>query len=144
MSESGKKRIAVLASGNGTNLQALLDACRSGAINGEVAVVVSNQKYAHALTRAREANIETLVFEPQKFQSRTVMCSRMAKALKEKNIDLICLAGYMLRIEPCLIRSFPHRIVNIHPALLPKFGGKRMYGRHVHEAVLKSEEKESG
>ncbi len=139
-----KKRIAVLASGNGTNLQAILDQCKSGAIHGEVAVVVSNQRYAHALTRARDAGIETLVFEPQKFQNRTVLCSRMAKALKEKNIDLVCLAGYMLRIEPCLIRSFPNRIINIHPALLPKFGGKGMYGRHVHEAVLKAEEKESG
>ncbi len=139
-----KKRIAVLASGGGTNFQALLDACKSGEINGEMAVLVSNQKYAFALNRAREAGVETLLFEAPKFKTRTLMCSKISQALKERSIDLVCLAGYMMKIEPCLVRSFPNRIINIHPALLPKFGGKGMYGRHVHEAVIGAQEKESG
>ena len=145
MSDAPRRwRLAVLASGNGTNLQALIDACRDGRINGEVAVVVSNKKYAYALTRAREANIETLLFEADKFPSRTILCSKIAKALKDRQIDLVCLAGYMMKVEPCMIRAFPNRIVNIHPALLPKYGGKGMYGRHVHEAVIAAVEKESG
>lgn len=142
---SGSKwRIAVMASGNGTNFQALSDACRAGEINGEVAVLVSNQKYAFALSRAREAGIETVLFEAAKFKTRALMCSKISRALKERDIDLICLAGYMLKVEPCLIRTFPNRILNIHPALLPKFGGKGLYGRRVHEAVIAAQEKESG
>jgi phosphoribosylglycinamide formyltransferase-1 len=137
-------RLAVLASGDGTNLQALMDHCKTGDINGEIVAVVSNLKYAFSLKRAREAGIETLLFEPQKFPSRTVMCAKMAKALKDREVNLICLAGYMLKLEACMIRAFPNRIINIHPALLPKFGGKGMYGRHVHEAVIEAQEKESG
>ncbi len=139
-----KKRIAVLASGNGSNFQALLDACQRGDINGEIAVLVSNQKYAYALTRAREAHVEAILFEAAKFKTRTLMCSKITQALKERSIDLICLAGYMLKVEPCLVRSYPNRIINIHPALLPKYGGKGMYGRHVHEAVIAAQETESG
>lgn len=139
-----KKRIAVFASGSGTNLQALMDACARGEINGEIIVVVSNKKYCGALDRAKSAKIETLIFESDKYKTKTAMCAKMAKALKELNVELICLAGYMLKIEPCLIRSFPNAIINIHPALLPKYGGKGMYGHHVHEAVINAKEKESG
>ncbi len=144
MSAPSKKRIAVLASGNGTNFQALLDACKRGDINGEMTVLVSNQKYALALTRAREAGVEALVFESSKFKTRTLMYSKVATALTERNIDLVCLAGYMMKIEPSMVRAFPNRILNIHPALLPKYGGKGMYGRFVHQAVLEAQEKESG
>lgn len=133
-----------MASGNGSNFQALLDACRRGDIDGEIVALVSNQRYAFALNRAREAGIEALLFEAQKFKTRTLMCSKISQSLKERGVDLICLAGYMAKIEPCLVRSFPSRILNIHPALLPKFGGKGMYGRHVHEAVIAAQEKESG
>ncbi|MCG3206032.1 MAG: Phosphoribosylglycinamide formyltransferase [Elusimicrobia bacterium] len=139
-----KKRIAVMASGNGSNFQALIDACASGEINGDLVALVSNQRYAYALTRARAANIEPLLFESAKFKTRTLMCSKISQALKERKVDLVCLAGYMSKIEPCLVRSFPNRILNIHPALLPKYGGKGMYGRHVHEAVIAGKEKESG
>jgi len=141
---NAKKRLAVLASGNGTNLQALIDACAAGDIAGEIVVVVSSKKYAYALTRARSAGIETLLFEPADYSTKTEMCAKMAKSLNERNIDLICLAGYMLKLEPCMIRSFPRRIINLHPALLPKYGGKGMYGRFVHEAVIAAKEKESG
>ena len=145
MSEARPKtRIAVLASGNGTNFQALADACRSGEIPGEVAVLVSNQRYAGALERARKMGIEALVYDAKKFPTRTLFCATIARALKDRAIDLVCLAGYMMKLEPCLVRAFPNRILNIHPALLPKYGGKGMYGRHVHEAVLKAGDKESG
>lgn len=144
MPNAEKKRIAVLASGNGTNLQALLDACQAGTIRGEMAVVISNNRYAYALTRARASDIETMVFDPSHYSSRTLWCSKMAKALVERRIDLVCLAGFMVKLEACMVRAFPNRIINIHPALLPKFGGKGMYGRRVHEAVIAAGEKESG
>lgn len=139
-----KKKLAVLASENGTNLQAILDACQSGKIGAQVVVVVSNKKYATALTRAREAGVEALVYDPKEFSTRTLWCSKMAKALKERNVDLVCLAGFMLRLEPCMVRAFPKKIINIHPALLPKYGGKGMYGQFVHRAVLEAGEEESG
>lgn len=139
-----KKKIAVFASGNGTNFQALIDACAKNEIHGEIVALVTSNRQAYAAVRARQSNIDVLVFEPEKFGSRTLMCSKIAKALHERNVDIICLAGYMLKIEPCLVRSFPNRILNIHPALLPKYGGKGFYGRKVHEAVLAAAEKESG
>jgi len=140
-----KLRIAVLVSGNGTTLQALIDAGASGKLPGVViAAVVSNRAGAFALERAKGAGIEALVLNPKDFPSRTLWCSRMAKELKNRQIDLVCLAGFMQKLEPCMVRSFPHKIINIHPALLPKFGGPGMYGRHVHEAVLAAGEKETG
>jgi len=139
-----KRRIAVLASGNGSNFQALLDACVSGVINAEIVLLVSNKRHAYAITRARLAHVKVLVMEPEKFKSRTVHCAKIARAMNDLNVDLVCLAGYLLKVEPCLTRSFPNRILNIHPALLPKYGGKGMYGRHVHEAVLLAKEAESG
>lgn len=139
-----KLRIAVLASGNGTNFQAILDACRSGEIDGEIVALITNKRHAYAITRARQAGVEVIVMEPEKFKSRTLYCAKMAKALLERNVELVCLAGYLLKLEPCMVRAFPNRILNIHPALLPKYGGKGMYGRHVHDAVIKSGEAESG
>lgn len=141
---SDKKRIAVLASGGGSNFQALADACANGTINGEIVVLISNKRHAYAVSRARTMKIETLVFDPAQFNSRTVHCAKMVKALNERNVDLVCLAGYLLKLEACMIRAFPNRILNIHPSLLPKFGGKGMYGHHVHAAVLAANEKESG
>lgn len=141
---SEKTRIAVFASGNGSNFQALVDACESGEIKGEVVALVTTQRHAYAATRARMHKIDVLFFEPEKYNSRTTMCSKMAKALHEKNVELVCLAGYMLKLEPCMVRSFPNRILNIHPALLPKFGGQGMYGKRVHEAVIAAGESESG
>lgn len=139
-----KKRIAVLASGNGSNFQALLDACKSGEINGEIVAFLSNRRHAYSITRARLAGLDPIVLEPEKFKSRTVHCAKMAKALNELDVELVCLAGFMMKLEPCMTRAFPNRILNIHPALLPKYGGKGMYGRFVHAAVIQNQEKESG
>src|SRR5258706_3162727 len=104
-----KTRIAVLASGNGTNFQALLDATKSGEIDADIAALVTNKRHAYAITRAREGGVDVVVMEPEKFKSRTLFCSKMAKALHERDIDLVCLAGYMLKLEPCMVRSFPNR-----------------------------------
>lgn len=121
-------RIAVLVSGGGTNLQALLDAEKSGALHsGKIALVVSSRPDAYALTRAQNAGIEASVCRDE---------TEMLRLLKEREIDLIVLAGYMSILSPAFTAQFPERIINIHPALIPSFCGKGMYGLHVHEAVL--------
>lgn len=140
---NGKKRIAVFASGNGSNFQALIEAVQAGEINGEIVALVTSKRHAYAATRARNAKIEVLLFEPENLDHEH-SCAKTAKALNDRNVDLVCLAGYMMKLEPCMVRSFPNRIINIHPALLPKYGGQGMYGRKVHEAVIASKEKESG
>jgi len=141
---SRKARLAVLVSGGGSNLQAIIDACQQNNLNAEVAVVVSNRDKIYALERAKKHNIETIVALPKDFPDKTIYSQYIADELKKRNIDLVCLAGYLLKLEPNFIRSFKGRIINIHPALLPKFGGDGMYGHFVHEAVLKAKEKESG
>ncbi|OGR87533.1 MAG: phosphoribosylglycinamide formyltransferase [Elusimicrobia bacterium RIFCSPLOWO2_01_FULL_60_11] len=152
MTERPKIRLAVLASGGGSNLQAILDACRPpiGEASAplynlaEVAVVVSDKPGAYALERAKKAGVEALLLDPKGFPDRAAFYQKAVVELQSRKIDLILLAGYMLKLEPNIIKSFQGRILNIHPALLPKFGGKGMYGHFVHEAVLKAGEKESG
>ncbi|OGR90456.1 MAG: hypothetical protein A3J74_05505, partial [Elusimicrobia bacterium RIFCSPHIGHO2_02_FULL_57_9] len=137
-------KIAVFASGEGTNLQALIDACRTHRIRGEIVLVVSNNKDIGALRRAQRADIPTLISHPQDFAAPEEYNAFLAQACRRANVDLICLAGFMLLLKSPLLKAYPWRIMNIHPALLPSFGGKGMYGRHVHEAVLKSGAKISG
>lgn len=121
-------RIAVLVSGGGTNLQALLDAEKSGALrSGKIVLVVSSREDAYALTRAQSAGVETAVCRDE---------AEMLRLLKAREIDLIILAGYMSILSPAFTAQFPERIINIHPALIPSFCGKGMYGLHVHEAAL--------
>lgn len=122
-------RIAVLVSGGGTNLQALLDAEKSGALrSGKIVLVVSSREDAYALTRAQSAGVETAVCRDE---------AEMLRLLKAREIDLIILAGYMSILSPAFTAQFPERIINIHPALIPSFCGKGMYGLHVHEAALR-------
>ena len=132
------KRIAVFASGEGTNLQALLDACAANRVRGQVALVVSNNDDAGALRRAKRAGVDTLVAHQRDFPTAEEYNAFLAHECKRREIDLICLAGFMLLLKAPLLKAFPWRIMNIHPALLPAFGGKGMFGRHVHEAVIKS------
>lgn len=140
-----KVKIAVLASGNGSNLQAIIDAASSEVLNrAEVAVVIANKKEAFALERARIAGIEALFLDPVSFPTRQAYFEKMTEELEKRNVDLVCLAGFLLKLEGHILKRFSKRILNIHPALLPKFGGKGMYGHYVHEAVLKEGEKESG
>ena len=141
---AGKLRIAVFASHGGSNLQALIDGCVSGQIAGEIVLVISNNRKAYALERARIHQVETLVISDTEFDSETAFVQELLGQLAARSVGLICLAGYMKKMPIDVIRAYRNRILNIHPALLPKFGGKGMYGIHVHEAVLAAGEKETG
>ncbi|MDR2505240.1 MAG: phosphoribosylglycinamide formyltransferase [Oscillospiraceae bacterium] len=124
-------RIAVLVSGGGTNLQALIDADNP---YGEIALVVSSKKDVYALERARLAGIPSEVVPKKKYGAG--FAAKLIETLRERRIDLIVLAGYLTILPPEVIREYDRRIVNIHPALLPSFGGIGMYGLAVHEAAL--------
>lgn len=138
------KRIGVLVSGGGSNLQALIDAVESGNIPGEIGVVISNKPGVFALERAARHHIASRVINHQDYPSAREFTQAILKCLKEYRIDLVCLAGFLRILDPCLTDAYPNRILNIHPALLPAFGGKGMYGHHVHEAVIASGAKYSG
>lgn len=129
-------RIAVLASGTGTNLASIVDATQNGTLSAEVALVVSNKAEAGALEIARKADIPALHLSIEQFSSQEELDKAFLSAFNEYAVELIALAGYIKMISPTILRAFKHRILNIHPALLPAFGGKGMYGRKVHEAVL--------
>jgi phosphoribosylglycinamide formyltransferase 1 len=138
-------KIAVLASGSGTNLQALLDAWRTGQFEqSEVAVVASDRQDAGALRRAAALNVPTVALDPAAFPTRAAFDQEMARQLDRFQVQLICLAGYLRILSPGFVAHYPSRIMNIHPALLPAFGGPGMYGQHVHEAVLAAGAKFSG
>ncbi|MBN1595085.1 phosphoribosylglycinamide formyltransferase [candidate division FCPU426 bacterium] len=140
-----KTRIAVMVSGGGTNLQALLDAWKSGQFNqAEISLVVSNQEKAKALDRARAVHVPALFLNPAQYKDRQAYDQQLLKSFQENKIDLICLAGYMRILTTVIVRQYEQRIMNIHPALLPAFGGEGMYGLHVHEAVMQSGAKYSG
>ena len=137
-------RIAVLASTNGTDLQAIIDEMKAGKMPGiELSVVISNKENAYALQRAANEGYKTIFIDP-KGKSRAEFDLRVASILKEYQIDLICLIGYMRILSPEFVRQFPRKIINVHPALMPKFSGPGFFGSNVHEEVLKAGEKESG
>lgn len=137
-------RIGVLASGAGTNLQALIDSCRSGDVPGEIAVVVSNVLEAFALERARREEIPAVVLDHRDFPSKAAFDAAVRETLESHHVGLVCLAGFLRILSPAFVRAFAGRIMNIHPALLPAFGGKGMYGERVHQAVLASGVRVSG
>ena len=132
-----KTNIAVLVSGGGTNLQALIDAEKAGVIHsGTIRLVVSNNKDAYALTRAKNNNIETRVVLRRDYESSRDFEAALIGILKDAEIDMIVLAGFMSILSPYFIGEFRDRIINVHPALIPSFCGKGFYGLHVHEAAL--------
>jgi phosphoribosylglycinamide formyltransferase-1 len=137
-------RIGVLVSGKGTNLQAILDACARGDIPGGVVLVVSSSAKAFALERARRAGVRTVVLATKEFSDRASYDARLVELLRNAQVELVCLAGFLRILTPQFVENFAGRIMNIHPALLPAFGGPGMYGAHVHEAVLASGVKVSG
>jgi phosphoribosylglycinamide formyltransferase-1 len=137
-------RIAVLASGGGTNFQAIQGRIAGGRLNAQVVLVISNNKDAYVLERARTAGIRTEHWSEKKAGSREAFVAGLLKLLEETRTELIVLAGYMKLIPAEVVKAYAGSIINIHPALLPKFGGQGMYGIHVHEAVLAAGEKESG
>ncbi len=138
-------RIAVLVSGGGTNLQAIIDRIEDGTIrNTEIAMVIANNKNAKALMRAQKHNIPSKCISPKDFESREQFNEALLKTLVNLNVDLIVLAGFMVVIPPSIIRTFKNRIINIHPSLIPSFCGTGFYGIHVHEAALEKGVKVSG
>jgi phosphoribosylglycinamide formyltransferase-1 len=135
-----KVRIAVLVSGRGSNLQAILDNIEKGLLSSELVVVISDQADAYALERARKHNIPAVLVSPKGFKDkREEYDTLLVKELRERNVDLVCLAGFMRIITPVLIRAFPNRILNIHPSLLPAFPGL-----HVQKKALDHGAKFSG
>lgn len=135
-----KVKIGVLVSGKGSNLQAIIDACRSNKIDAKVVVVVSNKKDAVALQRAKKYNIKAVFVDAKKYD----FDKKVIEILGKFRVDLVCLAGFLLKLGKEFVRKYRGGILNIHPALLPKFGGKGMYGIKVHKAVLEAGEKISG
>ena len=132
-----KAKIAVLVSGGGTNLQALIDAERAGKLkSGEIVLVVSNSHTAYALERAKNAEIESLCLTRKDCGGQEGFEQALREALAEAEIDLIILAGFMTILSADFTQNYPRRILNVHPALIPSFCGKGMYGLHVHEAAL--------
>ncbi|MGB2697764.1 MAG: phosphoribosylglycinamide formyltransferase [Candidatus Zixiibacteriota bacterium] len=139
-----KLNLVVLASGGGTNLQLIIDNIESGKLNAEIKAVISNNSKAFCLERARKHNIPTIHLSHKMFNTADEFDDKLLSILKENKVDLVILAGYMKILSPTVIRAYKNKILNIHPGLLPHFGGKGMYGMHVHEAVLKSGMKVSG
>lgn len=132
-----KTKIAVLVSGGGTNLQALIDAQRSGTLeSGEISLVISNKADAYALKRAEAAGIRTLIFEKKSYADTESFENAIMAALSENGIELIVLAGFMCILSERFTKSYPERIINVHPSLIPSFCGKGYYGIRVHEAAL--------
>ena len=132
-----KARICVFVSGGGTNLQALIDAQRSGIIkNGEISLVLSSNKEAYALERAKKAGIESVSVVKKEFASQIDFENKLIEILEENKIDLIVLAGFMTILTEHFTSKYPKRIINVHPALIPSFCGKGFYGLYVHEAAL--------
>ncbi len=132
-----KARIAVLVSGGGTNLQALIDAQKSGVIkSGEICLVISNVEGAYALERARNNGIEALTITRRAAGSQEAFEQQIDSALKERGIELIVLAGFLSILTGDFTRKYPDRIINVHPSLIPSFCGKGFYGLKVHEAAL--------
>jgi phosphoribosylglycinamide formyltransferase 1 len=137
-------RIGVLASHGGSNLQAVIDACKQGLLDGEVRVVISNNKGSMALARANQESIPTYHVSGKTHPEPDSLDEEIKRLLELHEVNLVLLAGYMKRVGPRTLARFVQRILNIHPALLPKFGGEGMYGRSVHEAVLSAKEMETG
>ena len=138
-------KIAVLVSGGGTNLQAIIDAVREGKITDtEICLVLSNNKNAYALERAKEAGIPALSISPKEYDSRDKFNDAMLEAVRSSEAELVVLAGFLCVITPKMVEAYPNRIINIHPSLIPSFCGTGYYGLKVHEAALERGVRVSG
>lgn len=138
-------KMAVLVSGGGTNLQAIIDAIDSGKItNAEISVVISNNANAYALERAKHHGIEALCVSPKSFSSREEFNQKLLETIQSYQVDLVVLAGCLVVIPEIMVKAYPNKIINIHPALIPSFCGTGYYGLKVHEGVLKRGVKVTG
>ena len=130
-------KVAVLVSGGGTNLQAIIDAAKDGKItNATISLVISNNRNAYALERAANAGIASMCISPKDYASREEFHVALTKTLKDAGVDLVVLAGYLVAIPEMLVKEFPNKIINVHPSLIPSFCGVGYYGLRVHEAAL--------
>lgn len=137
--------IAVLVSGGGTNLQAILDAQARGEIkNGRVCAVISSAEGAYALERAKKADVPSYVMKKKDYESNAAYCAALVQFLREQDVHLVVLAGFMTVLDAAFCEAFENRIVNVHPSLIPAFCGDGYYGLHVHEAALKKGAKVTG
>ncbi len=134
-----KIKIAVLVSGRGSNLQAIIDNIEKGSLNAEIAVVISDQADAYAIERARKHKIPAVHVDAKKYETRDAYDAALIEELRKRRVDLVCLAGFMRIIMPAVIKAFPNRIMNIHPSLLPSFPGL-----HVHKKAITYGAKFSG
>ena len=138
-------KLTVLVSGGGTNLQAIIDRIADGSIHGaEIVRVISNNPGVYALERAEKAGIPSQVLSPKDFASREEFNDALLAALQASGADLVVLAGCLVASPPQVVKAYPNRIINIHPALIPSFCGKGFYGLHVHEKVLERGVKVTG
>ncbi|HYE95629.1 MAG TPA: phosphoribosylglycinamide formyltransferase [Rubricoccaceae bacterium] len=129
-------RLAVFASGGGSNFQALLDAVDEGWLNAEPVLLVTDREGTGAAARAEAREIPIAVLPPAQFASEDAFAEALLRALEERGVEFIALAGYLKKIPAAIVRAYKHRMLNIHPALLPAFGGAGLYGLRVHQAVL--------
>jgi phosphoribosylglycinamide formyltransferase-1 len=134
-----KKKIAIFASGSGSNAQKIMEHFKRSS-EAEVVLILTNNPQAYVLQRADNFEIPSHIFTRDEFYKTDAVI----KLLKNLQVDLIVLAGFLWLVPPALLKAFPNKIINLHPALLPKYGGKGMYGDHVHQAVLDAKEEESG
>jgi len=139
-----KLKLGFLASHGGSNMQSIIDACKSGKINAVPVVVISNNSNSLALERAKNEGIPSYHISQKKYPDPDSLDKAIIDVLEKYEVDLVILAGYMKKLGNKVIQRFKGKILNIHPALLPKYGGEGMYGRFVHEAVIENKEKESG
>ena len=138
-------KIGILVSGGGTNLQAIIDSMEAGRLtNASIEVVISNNKGAYALERAKKHGIPAECLSPADFPNRPAFHQALIRRLQDYNVELVVLAGYLVNISPEMVAAFPRRIINIHPSLIPSFCGKGYYGLKVHEAALERGVKVTG
>lgn len=137
-------RLGFFVSHRGSNMRAIVEACRDGRVPAEPALLISNNKSSAALAWAAEVGLQNVHLSPKSAGSEEALDAAHLSALQAAKVDLIILAGYMRKIGPQVLEAYANRILNIHPALLPKYGGQGMYGHHVHEAVIAAGETESG
>ena len=139
-----KLPIGVLASHGGTNLQAIIDACAAGSLDAEIRVVISNNSRSLALSRARRARVPAIHLSSATHPAPALLDNTIAETLDLYGVELVALAGYMKKLGPQILSRYRNRVLNVHPSLLPKFGGRGMYGERVHSAVLAAGESVSG
>ena len=138
------KKLGILVSGQGSNMTAILNACEQGYLQAEVGVVISSNPNAKALTKAKERKIDAISFNETTNKNPEVLDTSICEVLYEHKVDLVLLAGFMKKIGPKVLSIFEGSILNIHPSLLPKYGGQGLYGINVHRAVIGAGEKKSG